>query len=482
MTGQSLPFNSSWPYRLVLLAGAVALVTILWHALCLMPLMQWNPARLAPSFALSRGLPIYALRDSGAHLGWFYGPVFPLWHLPATLFENPTHALVAAGAWNTLTWLIPVALVLRAAGLARAAAVAGSVLAGLFMVGHSVTNYGLYFVHVDAVCLALQLASCLGLVQAVRTGSRTSLHLCALFLAAAFWTKVLALLLLPALLCWLWQERRRDMIRPLLFVCFVYGGTLTAVVFVAFGAEEVLFNVWLSHTRNPWRGDHTLLAKELWQLIASSWVWLPAAALAWWMHKTSTPKPVAPADMMRPMLRLLLWSALWLAPLGLMAVLKAGGGLNSLHSTHYLLLAGLLVVTRMMNRPVRHPTPAAFLFLLAVAVPAWSGGQLIATYGMRWTPDRCQEELLRAARRDPGRCYFPWSPMITIIAERRVSPLDDALYCLWLNRLEPPPDKIRAAVPPDPIILYIEPAQSRFALRYFRTSLPTKPSTPVTTP
>lgn len=66
-----------------------------------------------------------------------------------------------------------------------------------------------------------------------------------------------------------------------------------------------------------------------------------------------------------------------------------------------------------------------------------------------------------------------------MIADRRIQPLDDALYCLWLARLEPPVEKIRLAVPADPIILYEEPAQSHFALRYFpRKQDEVQPSTP----
>lgn len=468
MSGPSVPFNASRPYRLILLGAAVAFSTMLWTALCLMPLVQWNPARLAPSFALSRGLPIYALRDSGTHLGWFYGPVFPLWHLPATLSANPTHALLIAGGWNTLTWLLPVALVLRAAGLDRPAALAGGLLAGVLLLGNAVTNYGFYFVHVDAVCLAMQLVACLSLLRVVRGGSVAHLHLCALAVAAAFWTKVIALLLVPALLCWLWQERRRDLIPRFLFWCVVHGGLLTALFLAAFGPEEVLFNVWLVHARNPWQGGAALLAGELWRLLASAWIWLPAAALAWWLHRTSAPEPDHPADPARSLVRMLLWAALWLAPLGLTAMLKSGGGLNSLHSTHHLLLAGLIVLTRLMNRPAPPAIWTAALFLLTVAVPLGNSAHLIATSNtVRWTPDRCQEELLMAARQNPGRGYFPWSPLITIIAEQRVSPLDDALYCLWHAGLEPPVEKIRAAVPTEPIIMYVEPAQSRFALRYF---------------
>jgi hypothetical protein len=468
MTEAGTAFSASRSFRIIVLGAALALAVTLWTALCLMPLVQWNPARLAPSFALVRGLPIYALRDSGAQLGWFYGPGFPLWYAPVALLDNPTCALLAAGLLNILTWLGPVVLLLRAAGASPWATTAGTVMTGVLMLGNNVTNYGFYFVHVDALCLALQITACLGLHAAVARGGRSGLHVAAIALSAAFWTKVLSLALLPALLCWLWHSRRRDLVRPFLFLFTLYAGLFSAAVLAAFGPEEIIFNVFLVHARNPWRGDWRLLAGELGRLASACWSWLPALLLAWWLHRRKEPEARASDSPPPSWAALFVWAALWTAPLGLSAVLKAGGGLNSLHSVHFLLLAGLVHLAKSLDRPARAPGMAAGLFLLTMAVPLGHAAWIAALPGkVHWTMDRHQEDLLRVARENPGRCYFPWSPMITIIAEHRISPLDDALYCLWLCKLEPPVEKIRAAVPPNPIIIYSEPAQSRFAMRYF---------------
>lgn len=468
-----VPFNETRVHHAIVLGIGLAVAVILWAVLCLLPAIQWNSARLAPSFALSRGLPIYALRDSGAHLGWFYGPVFPLWYLPVTIFRNPTHALVAAGFLNLATCLVPVAFVLRAAGASFRTAGAGLVLAAVFMLGNPVLESVFAYVHVDAVCIALQLVACLGVLQATRSPRRTGLHLAAFGLAAAFWTKLIALALAPALLCWLWQEKRRDLIPPLLFWCSVYGGVMTALVLAAFGPAEVLFNAWFIHSQNRWRGDTAArLAKTGWELAASTWHWWPAALLAWWLRRTTTTATPAAApakDSTGPVVRLLLWSALWLAPLGLTVGLKSGGNLNSVHSMHYLLLAGLVMLMRELGRPTRQVAITGALFFLILAFQLPGIAKLAASQlSARRTPDPCQEELLQLALQQPGRYYFPWNPMITIITERRISPFDDALYCLRVANLEPPVESIRAAVPRDPIIVYLEPAQSRFALRYFR--------------
>lgn len=70
-------------------------------------------------------------------------------------------------------------------------------------------------------------------------------------------------------------------------------------------------------------------------------------------------------------------------------------------------------------------------------------------------------------RRAPGTIYLPWNPLTHIIAERKIYPFDEALHYLWLARLEPPHEAIRAAVPSGAFILYQEPCQSHFALNYF---------------
>ncbi|HQV57419.1 MAG TPA: M24 family metallopeptidase [Ilumatobacteraceae bacterium] len=133
--------------------GALLLVTVpvlLWSVLCTAASsgVPWNAARLAPSFALAQGLPVYALRESGQQLGWFYGPGFVFWNLPATLAANPTPALFVAGIWNVLTWLVPVAVVLRAAGVA--AGVVGADCQDVDRVTRAIIDdagWGQYFIH-----------------------------------------------------------------------------------------------------------------------------------------------------------------------------------------------------------------------------------------------------------------------------------------------------------------------------------------------
>ena len=452
-------------------AGAVLLLVALpilwWSVLCTAASagVPWNAARLAPTFALAQGLPVYALRESGQQLGWFYGPGFVVWNLPATLAASPTPALFVAAIWNILTWLVPVAVVLRAAGVAAGGrAGIGAALAGGLLLGNLVTNYGYYFIHVDALCVGAGLLACVFLHRAVQPSQARWLAAATAALLLAIWTKQLAVMLVPAMLVWLWRSGQRELARRLVFQLLVGGAVSAISVFYYFGTQEVIFDLWLVHSRNPWRGGPMLLFAELGRLTASAWVWLPLVILVGWLRLTGRQKLPAPTV---SLLALLGWGALWQLPAGLTAVLKAGGGLNSLHTVHYLLIMLLIVAFHAFAQPVAASTRAGVLWLAALAVPLGNAAVFAVNPGSHWKIPQSHERLLALAREQPGRYYFPWNPLVTLMAERRIQPLDDALYCLWLARLEPPAEAIRAAVPGSPVILYEEPAQSRFALRYF---------------
>ena len=450
------------------LAG-LGLAALLWSTVCAVPGIPWNAPRLAPAFAVSYGLPIYALRDSALHLGWFYGPGFPLWYLPVTLTENPTLALVLSGIGNTVTLLAPLAGMAWIAGVARGRFLWGvAIVGGVLLYGQTATHFEFYFVHVDAVCCAWGFLACAGLWWAVSGRGSWALHLAALALALAIWTKQIAVMLVPAMLCWLWFERQGRWLGKFLLWSVVYGGIVTALIFRFFGAAEVLFNTWYAHVRNPWMGGAALLVFRLRSLLEWSWVWLPIGGAAiWWWRSSGKPRLPGPAAAVQ---RLLLWVAAWQLPLGFAAVLKAGGGLNSIHSVHYAFAAGLIWICHLLGQPAPRGRPGVRLGLLwagALAIPLGNGLALALEQNLVWTPFRGQEEWLAMVRQQPGRFYFPWNPLPTLIAERRILPFDDALFCLWKSGLEVPAGKVREAVGPNPVIVYAEPAESHFALRYF---------------
>jgi hypothetical protein len=439
-----------------------------WWMICTVPGVQWNSPRLAPSFALVHGLPIYALRDSGLQLGWFYGPGLPLWYAPLAWIEHPTFLLVAAGIWNVATYLLPLAWVLQAAGVVRERGVL-LVAAAALLLGHAVTQRHFFFIHLDVVCFFWSTLACLALYRAAERGDHRWWHLAAFALAWACWTKQLAVALYPGVLWWVAREQG---VRPMLrfgLWAGAYAAAVSLLVFVCFGAEEVLFNAVLVQLYTPAEGGVAILAARLKEFLSAAWVWVPLAVWGFVAARRVALPPGAAR------LNRLFWSlAVWQLPLGFNAAIKIGGGLNSVHSLHYAFLALLVLAAHALPvwRSALRPAVFATVASVVVLVPLANSLRLTQQLAPLWQPYRKLEHFVGLARGEPDRYYFPWNPLVTLIAERKIRPFDNALYCLWLAKLEPPVEKIRAAAPPQPIFVYEEPTQSTFARRYFGSASP----------
>jgi hypothetical protein len=449
----------------------LALLPLAWSFLCTAPGIYWNPPRIASAYALALGQPLYSLRDSGVHLGWFYGPVFPVWFLPVTLVRDVTALHLVAAVWNALTIVVPLALVLWVAGLRRKLG-AMLVLACALLSGHKLLQGSWMYLHVDVVCLAFGTAACCAAVLWQQGRGTRWLHLAALALALALWTKQIAVALYPAFACWAWRQMGRQAAVQLAGVCVLHAALVSVAVFAWFGTEEVLFNVVLTHLRNPRDGGWLELGLRIVEFGQMLLPWLPVIGLVWWSRRAA---PAAMPGFVVSLLALLGWAVLWQLPVGFKASIMAGGGLNSVHSLHYAMIVLLVVAGWQLAAAPAWPAGPRRILLLWVASMALlvgHGYHQARQGGTVWTVHRGQERLMAMAREQPGRCYFPWNPLIVLLAEGKLHPTDNALFLLWVMGLEPPAEKIRAAVPERPILVYEEPAQSKFALRYFPPATP----------
>ena len=206
------PAPTARPMQVALLLAAAGLAAILYSSFCTVPGVQWNAPRLAPAFAIAEGLNPYATRESAAQLGWTYGPVFPLWSWPATLAGNLTASFLAWAALNLCAVVFPAWLILRELAPGRAA----WVWFGALLVGNEITWTQLFTIHVDGLCVGLGLLACWSLRRAAAQPAARWLHLAALGLALAVWTKQVALSLVPALFGWAWVAGHRALAGRLL--------------------------------------------------------------------------------------------------------------------------------------------------------------------------------------------------------------------------------------------------------------------------
>ena len=213
--------QNCWPLRgmniltVLLIASGLTLV---WGMMCTAPGIPWNGARLAPSFALARGLPLYALRDSGAHLGWVYGPVYPLWYLPMGLTDNPTIGIMVATLWNVITIVVPIYLVTKVASAGIGVIVRFATGLGvILLLANPITRSAFLFIHVDAVSIGWAVVACVALHAAAVHGWRPGLPLAALGVALSVAAKQVSVVLVPATLAWLWWEGYRHLVGKWIF-------------------------------------------------------------------------------------------------------------------------------------------------------------------------------------------------------------------------------------------------------------------------
>jgi hypothetical protein len=340
-------------------------------------------------------------------------------------------------------------------------------LGAILLLANPVTRSGFLFIHVDAVSMGWAVVACVALHAAAVRDWRPGLPLAALAVALSVAAKQVSVVLLPATFAWLWWDGHQRLMGKWTFWLAVVCGGLAAVFFAAFGAEGMLFNAWLLFSRMPWQGGWDIMWRNLGETAGSGWLWLLAAlaaSLAVRFRWRGLVSPEAGA-----LVRLLLCLALWQLPLGLMASMVVDAALNSIHATNYLLIAGLVAAASALAGRAAPEVSRLRAALAGVAVigvvmvalqAAWDPGKV-------WMPYRGQEDLVTLARRHQGKIYLPWNPLTTIITERKIYPFDEALHYLWLARLEPPREAILAAVPPGAMIIYQEPSQSHFALRYF---------------
>lgn len=448
----------------MLITGA-GLIGLLWLSFVQVFLVQWNAPRLAPAAALVRGLAIYGTADSGPFLGWIYGPVFPL--VFAGIAWLPDQVSLHAAAWglNLLFAAGPLWLAARCGG-GWAAAGAALLIGGLAVLGTGLGRSMLSFIHVDVLGAAFGVAACLALARGLEPGGRVWLVVAAAASVLALGTKQVAAGLVLGLTGWLWAEGRR---RELGF----YLGGLAAIGLVAvlaavpaFGWKELGFNLWTVHLHNPLTpGWGAQLIERLGVLMLES---LPVLLV--WLAS----RPVAPpGPVVERVERALGWAAVGHLPFGLLAAVKVAGGLNSVHAFHYLACLLTLRLARALAVPGGPGRRGWLLLAMAAALASGQGWQAAhrEQLPVRLSVTRLREDEA-LARREPGRVYFPWNPLVTVLTDRRVRPFDDALLCL--DRIGFPAERavVLADIPPGALVVYPDPVQSTFALRYLQEPHP----------
>lgn len=465
-----------WPERLahgVLPPLLGILAAVYWETAALSIRWVWSACRLAPTIGLFHGYPLYSPAESGPINGWLYGPVAALAWTPAALAGSPLTALTIATVINLAFLLVPLLVAGSRPGTTPGASrVLGFVFGAAAMLQVYPTWYMASALNADAIAVGLGTGSCLALLRNNPT-SMKSLWLAATLGVLAGWTKQSEAFLALAQIGWVWHAHSRS---TALRLAGVYGISMivaTALVFWFFPLRDVIFNLWTIPSAHALPGGwHAVLGETVDFSRYTVMLWLPCTLL---FFIRSRPGALAAGNPTTPGNEVLLFlvAALGALPLGIMAAIKIGGDRNSMHSVYYLAVAATLSVSRAWPVLVARRGGIAAAAVLAgiIAVSLFAGKQVAGYPTMTALPARClSQEAWNYARERPGKAYFPWDPLATLMAEGRMYHFEYGVLDRIYARHPPDPTRIARNLPTGAeVVIYPRADYPRTMLREYLT-------------
>jgi hypothetical protein len=399
----------------------------------------WNDVRLAPVAGLLRGYQLYYLPGEGPILSFDKGPLTALSYLPAVVWPRPDVAVLVGFLITVTLFFVPAFIWLRmAAGEER------HLLAAFFLVFffYSLSEPALagpaFWIHADAPALGFGAMACALLYDPERrrrTGVQLASAACAVMALGA---KQIALPLALGLLLYLAAADG-------LGAAWRYARWLAAVAVAAFvgilllvDLDAMLFNTLTLHASHPWQwgGGAPALAivfGQLMRVALPSLAVLGTALLLGWRRD------------LRHFLRDNPWTlpaliGLLSLPLALLGRVKVGGDTNNFaYSIYYWSLAALLALLHAargegllrggaLGKPIKAMAVMVSVLLALAAAPALRTlPPLVA--GIRQNPESIA---FAAARQAPAEIYFPFHPLVSLMAEGKAYHTSYGIYDLAL--------------------------------------------------
>ncbi|HUJ43473.1 MAG TPA: hypothetical protein VLW52_07695 [Opitutaceae bacterium] len=418
MSAAPPPFSRTPGLAAVFGAAAAAAALWLWMCWCVFPVSVWNDVRLAPAFALARGVPLYSGANSGAVGTWIYGPLPVLLLWPATLAASAGHALLIAGAVNLLTTVAAIAVVCAAWPVAQGYSLTRSDRFLAMALAIALWPRASWqYLQADNFTVAFGLVGNLLLVRARGPAWRWG---AAAFAVAGLACKQTSVGVAIAQIIWLGITLGRAEALRHLGRCLGAGALGALAIGFGLGWNGVWLNLFDLPSRLPWTTEMVRRIVDLAPELTIHLV-LPVLVMLLWRRAFWRRDSV-----------LLLPSLAWLCalPPGVASLLKIGGTINSLQSLAYWLppvLVAALAAAR-SARQLRWAIPGAALAGLAICTT-----RLAATPGHPWRPltkHYRQAEVL--AQSFPDQIWFPWNPLVTIYGENRFYHVEDGLYVRFL--------------------------------------------------
>ena len=435
-------------YVVGVIAGLV-LAAAIWASIPRNLDLPWTSIRLAPAFALAKGLPLYSTPEQPPWVMVGYGPLYPAGYLPCVIAEHPVTAVAAATLLAHFYVLAPAALLcfafarrLRADG--DAVALHWTITFLLFaLVTHVVPSltYVTAGVHADAPTLGLFLLACYGVLRADEAGPRELHWLLTSGVAAGLSATCKLNLLAGIVALAVWVFSRWGLKGALRFLA---ASALTAALVYAWaiwrdGFAAVALNLRLPG-KMPWftfrelgtlaltGSSHEFADKvRAFANFAHSYLVEYGAIVLAILLVLPRDKAAATASAVR-VVRFFLILALVMLPVSIASIAKYGGDVNSRALASLpLALAGVFALALAARRGDRLYPLAPYAALLGLtAIVALPLGSAPAKWAARNSTTLGEAYAMISA--DPARWYFPYDPLAHLLAEGRFRPNIDVVY------------------------------------------------------
>ncbi len=445
------------------LGFCVAVIAVCVAYRCLeRPFDRWNDVRLARTFALLGGQEIYPNAETGPITAGIYGPVGFAAYSPAAFFSSPDRALVVGVLLSILMGLAPVLLLFFHPRLCPDAdhTLRALLLCSVFFhLYFASAQFGLWNIHVDAPAIAL----CgLGLCGVLLHGDRERLSWILGFSVVAFalapWAKqtTVPLLLAPLVYFWVIGNRRAaiEFIAGLVLV----EALITAALGAWFGFDRLYFSLVEVPSRHPRNISELASAgtqvEDLLDMAALTVLAIFSACLLRPQTKPDSDSSHTSFDWGG--WPIFLTAALLPLPTAILGRIKDGGTDNNYAMVDYFLtIAAALCLLRLTALPAfrAHPVlpralPTAVALLLCIQMSRTIPdlirlrGQIHAFARGTWS-----QRAYEFARERPGEVYFPWRPLATLLAEKRLYHVTYGVYQRELAGFPVTPDHLRRYLP-----------------------------------
>ncbi|MGA2574853.1 MAG: hypothetical protein ABSH24_02400 [Bryobacteraceae bacterium] len=402
------------------------------------PSFVWNDVRLARSMALWHGFSLYLDRDAiGAVIGTLHTPVSHCLYLAVAGFRSPTDALLAGSLLSLLLAFVPLGWVLIRASVGtrdrQFVATAAFLFCGFTIMQAPGTLHVACMIHTDAAALAFATLACGAFCNPRKPITVPQVWLAGVSCALAVGSKQTMAPIVMAIALLLGVAAGARLLVHFGAALLLSGAVLQGSVLILVPAHAFLFNTVTLAAHRPLKDGYIHLLVNSYKAgkqdaLPALFPMLLLVGFQW-----------IAADR-RPALREFVLANRWLAfalcagaliPVTAKAIVTAGSDVNHLGLVLYFLFvaAGLAIVQCLSYPGNAFVRGTAWMCVgIGILVSIAPGAAFSLPSRLRGVRQNAPEAALRYELRHPGRAYFPYTPLATLLASGRVYHVDFSVY------------------------------------------------------